>query len=640
MSLKAPLRILHLEDDPNDAELVNATLSSEAIVFDMTCVDSREEYAAALNRGGFDLILSDFKIPSFDGFSALEIAKQYSPEIPFIFVSATIGEDRAIDAVQLGATDYVLKDRLARLGPAVRRALAETAEHEKRMEAERRLRESEEQFRLITENMADLVAVLDLEGKRLYNSPSYATLLGSPESLRGTDSFTEVHPDDRQRISKVFDETVRTGKGQRTEYRLSSKDNKVRFIESQGSVITDSNGNPANVIVVSRDVTDRKKLEAELLHAQKMESIGTLAGGIAHDFNNVLGIIIGYLSLINRKNVKPEDFARAVEAMTTAVQRGASLVRQLLTFARKTEVLYERMNVNATVEEVAKMCSQTFPKTIVFSTIPDLQIPAIIGDRNQLHQALLNLCVNARDAMPNGGALSITTSIVAGKDLRSAFPDAEYEQYIHVAVADTGTGMDEVTQAHIFEAFFTTKEIGKGTGLGLAMVYGVINSHKGHISVKSEIGHGTIFSLYFPVPPPGVTSLTFADAPAQEVAGGNETILFAEDEDTLVELVKTLLEAKGYRVLIARDGLQAVDLFKQHADEIALVITDIGLPKLNGMKAIRPKITTIVATGYLDAKQRSEMLKAGAKDIVQKPFVPNLLLRKVREVLDSVKTCS
>jgi PAS domain S-box-containing protein len=636
VSLKTPLRILHLQDDQNDAELVNATLSSEAIAFDMTCVDSREEYAAALNRGGFDLILSDFKIPSFDGLSALQIARTQCPEVPFIFVSATIGEDRAIDAVKLGATDYVLKDRLMRLGPAVRRALAETEEREKR-------REAEEQFRLIAENMADLVAVLDLEGRRLYNSPSYKSILGDPESLRGKDSFTEIHRDDRERIINVFRETVRTGIGQRTEYRLLGKDGKVRFIESQGSVIKDANGKPVNVIVVSRDVTDRKTLEAELLHAQKMESIGTLAGGIAHDFNNVLGIILGYLSLINRKSVKPEDFSRAIEAMTTAVERGAALVRQLLTFARKTEVLFERMNVNVTVDEVVKMCSQTFPKTIAFSTMPDHQVPVIIGDRNQLHQALLNLCVNARDAMLGSGTLSINTATVAGKDLRASFLDAEFEQYVHIAVTDTGTGMDAATQAHIFEPFFTTKEVGKGTGLGLPMVYGVVNSHKGIVSVRSEVGKGTTFSLYFPVPPPGATKLTFAQEPIQEVPGGNETILFAEDEDTLVELVKALLEGKGYRVLIARDGLQAVDVFKQHAEEIALVITDIGLPKLNGweaflrMKALQPRITAIIATGYIDARQRSEMLKGGAKDLVQKPFVPNLLLKKVREVLDSIK---
>lgn len=634
--MKTPLRILHLQDDQNDAELVNATLSSEAIAFDMTCVDSREEYAAALNRGGFDLILSDFKIPSFDGLSALQIARTQCPEVPFIFVSATIGEDRAIDAVKLGATDYVLKDRLMRLGPAVRRALAETEEREKR-------REAEEQFRLIAENMADLVAVLDLEGRRLYNSPSYKSILGDPESLRGKDSFTEIHRDDRERIINVFRETVRTGIGQRTEYRLLGKDGKVRFIESQGSVIKDANGKPVNVIVVSRDVTDRKTLEAELLHAQKMESIGTLAGGIAHDFNNVLGIILGYLSLINRKSVKPEDFSRAIEAMTTAVERGAALVRQLLTFARKTEVLFERMNVNVTVDEVVKMCSQTFPKTIAFSTMPDHQVPVIIGDRNQLHQALLNLCVNARDAMLGSGTLSINTATVAGKDLRASFLDAEFEQYVHIAVTDTGTGMDAATQAHIFEPFFTTKEVGKGTGLGLPMVYGVVNSHKGIVSVRSEVGKGTTFSLYFPVPPPGATKLTFAQEPIQEVPGGNETILFAEDEDTLVELVKALLEGKGYRVLIARDGLQAVDVFKQHAEEIALVITDIGLPKLNGweaflrMKALQPRITAIIATGYIDARQRSEMLKGGAKDLVQKPFVPNLLLKKVREVLDSIK---
>jgi CheY-like chemotaxis protein len=245
--------------------------------------------------------------------------------------------------------------------------------------------------------------------------------------------------------------------------------------------------------------------------------------------------------------------------------------------------------------------------------------------------------------MPQGGTLSVSTTLVARSGLLPQYPDASYPHYIRITVSDTGTGMDAATKGHIFEPFFTTKEVGKGTGLGLAMVFGVVNSHKGMIGVDTEVGKGTSFVLYFPVPPPGVTRLSLGEESVQDVRGGNETILFAEDEDTLIELVKTLLEGKGYRVLVAKDGLKAVELFQQHAEEVALVITDIGMPRLNGweaflrMKALRPGIGCIVATGYIDARQRSDMLKNGARDLIQKPFVPNLLLKKLRDALDSIK---
>jgi two-component system cell cycle sensor histidine kinase/response regulator CckA len=641
---RKPLRVLIVEDNEDDALLLIDRLRDGGYEPVFERVETREAMKAALARQEWDCIISDYSMPRFSGLDALAELQSSGIDIPFVLVSGTIGEANAVAAMKAGAMDYLMKDNLARLAPVIERELREAELRRQKKKSEELLQRSEEEFRLITENMADLVAVVDLEGKRLYNSPSYKSLLRDPDALKGTDSFADIHPEDRPRVRQVFQETVKTGIGQRTEYRFMMKDGTVRFVESHGSVIMNEEGKPAKVVVVSRDVTERKKLEEQLLHAQKMESIGTLAGGIAHDVNNVLGIILGYLSLISQRTVEPERYAIAIEAMTTAVQRGAGLVRQLLTFARKTEVVFEPVLPNAAVEEVINMCTHTFPKTISCSMELGTGVPAVIADRNQLHQALLNLCVNARDAMPGGGSVALKTRVAQRAEIRRQHPDAAFDQYVSISVTDTGVGMDTATQARIFEPFFTTKGVGRGTGLGLAMVYGFVNSHRGLIDVKSTPGNGTTFILYLPVSAEGARTLDVRKEATKEVKGGVETILFAEDEEALKELVRTLLEANGYTVLTARDGVEALQVFKAHKDEIALVITDLGLPLLDGwesfkkMREIKPDIPAIVATGYVDALSRSDMLKNGARDVVQKPYVPDKLLRTVRDVLDSVST--
>jgi signal transduction histidine kinase len=520
---EAALHILHLEDSRNDADLIAHTLKEGRVTCVIECVDNEALYVAALRRGGMDIILADYRIPGFDGVSALLLAMDIRPELPFIFVSGTIGEDLAIESVRLGATDYVVKDKLARLVPSVRRAILEVRERRERVMAEERLRLSEEQ----------------------------------------------------------------------------------------------------------------------LLHAQKMESIGTLAGGIAHDFNNILGIILGYASVLRDGNVDPVRSGKSLDAMIAAVERGSALVRQLLTFARKSEVQFAPIRVNDAVEEVVSLCEETFPKTITFSRYLDHSIPEIVADRTQIDQALLNLCINARDAMPQGGTLKIATSVKTAAEVATRLPEARAGACVCVSVADTGTGMDAATRARIFEPFFTTKGLEKGTGLGLAIVYGVVRSHHAQIDVESEVGKGSIFHLFFPVGMPGSEPVRPKAAAPEESSGGTETILLVEDEEPLAALAKLILEDKGYRVLSARDGMEALDIFGRHAPEIDLVLTDLGLPKLDGweaylrMKSIRPEVSAIIATGYTDPQSRSDMLQSGVKLIVQKPYIPKTLLQVVRATLDA-----
>ena len=540
---------------------------------------------------------------------------------------------------------YLLNNNLQRLGPVIKRELEETEVRRDRRIAEERLREGEERFRLIAENVADLIAVLELDGTRVYNSPSYGKILGDPELLRGTDSFREIHPDDREKVKSVFRQTVETGVGQRIEYRLLSNNGNVCYIESLGSVIRDKEGRPWRIVVVSRDVTDKKRLEEQIIQSQKMESVGTLAGGIAHDFNNILGIILGYISLLRRDTTDADTISKSSQAIEQAVQRGAGLVRQILTLARRSPVSLGPVNINGEIESLTTMLRQTFPKTIEIALDLDKSLPIINVDQTQFHQALLNLCVNARDAMMNGTsqksskALRILTTVVKGATLKGRFPEVLDLNYVRVVVSDDGMGMTEATKEKIFEPFFTTKEKGKGTGLGLAMVYGVVKTHNGFIRVESQPGRGSTFELYFPT----ATSLTpTIEDVALDVSGvptGNETILLVEDEESFRNLLKDSIEERGYKVICAADGIEAIRLYTEHKDRIDLILSDLGLPKLDGtalfsvFKTINPRIKVVFMTGYFESEEREELLNAGV-EIIEKPILIETVIMKMRATLD------
>ncbi len=632
------LRILHLEDDLRDGELVRSLLEGEGITADVLRVETREAFQTALTRDRFDLIISDFTLPSFDGKSALAMARDLAPETPFIFVSGTMGEDAAITSLRNGATDYVLKHRIERFVPAVRRTLSEMEERKTRRTAEEQLRKSEQMFRLIAENATDLIAVLDLSGRRVYNSPSYRSILGDPAELQGTDSFREIHPDDRERIREVFRRTVETGVGERAKFRFIGKGGEIRLIESQGSLVRDAMGNPEKIVVVSRDVTEREKLEEELRQSQKMESLGTLAAGIAHDFNNILGIIMGHFSLVKKKIGDQPEVMQNSEAILTAVDRGAALVRQIMTYARNTEASFEPLIIDEVVEELMAMFKGTIAKTITFDL--ELEKPAalILGDRTQLHQALLNLCVNARDAMPTGGRIIISTQRVSADMIAGGNPSNSQKYYLCVRVSDTGSGIDEVTRSRIFEPFFTTKGRDKGTGLGLSVVYGIVKAHGGFIDVQSKIGIGTTFLLYLPLPATENVGGESGDE-RRPIASGYPTILLIEDEDPMRELLQEVFGEAGYTVLAAENGVEAIRVFQAHSSEIAVVVSDFGLPGIDGMalfmklRQINRNVRVVFTSGYIDPDQAHELFTLGVAEIIPKPFNPERVLQKVEELL-------
>lgn len=509
-----------------------------------------------------------------------------------------------------------------------------------RKRAEAALHESEERYRRLIEMSPDAIAV-HCDMKIVYANSATAKLLGAlnADELIGKPLREIVHPSSwalgRDRIRQMMEEGKDMPLVEEKFIRLDGK-----TIDVDVAAIPFTYQGKRAIQVVVRDITERKQLEEQLRQAQKMEGIGTLAGGIAHDFNNVLGIILAYISVLRQLKADPAKQAQSLETIEKAVQRGANLVRQLLTFARKTDVMLESVNLNELILELCNLMKETFPKTITFSMDLAKQLPIVIADHNQIHQALLNICLNSRDAMPKGGTISFKTEILARSTVRDRFAEAEEERYIRLSVTDTGEGIDEGVLDRIFEPFFTTKGRGKGTGLGLAVVYGVVKSHRGYIDVKSTVGEGTTFDLYFPIPVGPYETVEVDQDQLEEIPGGNETILLVEDEEMLLDLLKSVFDTKGYTTLIATDGQEAVRLYKQKKDQIALVVTDLGLPKMGGLEEfleiqkINRNAKVIFASGYVDPQFRSDMIKTGVQDFILKPYEPNEILKKVREAID------
>ena len=514
--MKSPLRILHLEDDSNDAALVLSTLKQAGISCRTTRVQEHDDFVDALKEGNIDLIFSDFSLPDFDGFSALEIAHDIQPDVPVIFVSGTLGENMAVDSLKHGATDYVLKESLIRLPPAVRRAMKEVA-----------------------------------------------------------------------------------------------------------------------------DRTERRRLETQFVEGQKMEVIGQLAGGVAHDFNNILAVIMGYSELLASELASESPLQKYTEEIRLASARAAGLTRQLLIFSRKETVQAVELNLNDILKEMDQLLRRLIDANIEMTFAPGEQIGCILADAGYIGQVLMNLSVNARDAMPSGGKLTIATSNVT-LDENSAHcrAGAPLGDYVMLSVTDTGTGMTDEVKAHLFEAFFTTKAPGKGTGLGLATCQTIAKLSGGLIDVSSEIGKGTTFKVYFPkIERPDLAATTSTRAESQP--RGTETLLIVEDDQSVRKLACSVLEAHGYQIKWASNGRDALNAVYHHkGPPIRLVITDVIMPLMDGkvmadwLKISFPDIRVLFTSGYTDdAIAHHGVLEKGV-EFLHKPYTPGTLVRKVRDILD------
>ncbi len=497
--------------------------------------------------------------------------------------------------------------------------------------------ETDERYRrFVTEDFTGML-VMRTDGRIVTCNPAVASIFGfdSLEEAVSANFFAFLRS--RQDGIELLETVRQHGMVDRHEMEMTQRNGDPVYVVAR-LIGNFTNGELAELHVYLFNDTKRKRLEQQLVQAQKMEGLGTLAGGIAHDFNNILAIILGYTNKLESSHSKPNEFPGAIKVIKEAVERGAALVQQLLTSARQTEAHFSSIDLNALVRELESMLQATFPKTINFNLDLSPDLPVITADKSQLHQVLLNLCVNARDAMPTGGTLTVVTSITPGRELTEMFSGVTAENYACIRVRDTGIGMSRQVKSHIFEPFFSTKERGKGTGLGLSVVYGVVNNHRGFVQVESEPGAGTSFIVYLPVKHLAAEQIggDRTGVPRQDIP---QTILLVEDEEMLRELGVSILESEGFRVLAARDGVEAVALFETHCDEIGLVVCDLGLPRLGGreaflkMKETRPGVRAIVASGYLEPAIRSEMLKAGVIDTIQKPYDFNDLLAKIRSII-------
>jgi two-component system, cell cycle sensor histidine kinase and response regulator CckA len=520
-------------------------------------------------------------------------------------------------------------------------AMGVVADITERKRVEKALKRSEEYFRSLIEKASDIITTLDTSGKIHYQSPSVERILGyTPEELKGENAFDIIHIDDQQYLLPIFTSAPDTSNGiEPLEFRVRHKDGSWRVLEAVGKKFTDESGETF-VVINARDITERNLLKEQLLQSQKMEAIGRLAGGVAHDFNNLLTAITGYSELLLRRNNLSTSIRHQIEEIRKATNRATSLTHQLLAFSRKQVLQPKIFSLTNVVTEINKLLRRLIGEDVELKLVSDSSLWDIKADPSQIEQVIMNLAINARDAMPDGGRLKIETRNIEIIEESSSLPlNIPTGQYVLLSVSDTGCGIDQETQQHLFEPFFTTKEQGKGTGLGLSTVYGIVNQSGGHICVTSEVGKGTTFDVYLPRVQDGIKELNITNS-LQEAPNGNETILLVEDEDMVRDMIQEVLEINGYHILTATNGEEALQLCDLYNKPIDLVLSDIVMPQMGGLElcerlsSLRPKTKVLLMSGYVENKTIQEKVLKSNVAFLPKPFTPNELALKLREVLE------
>ncbi|EPG75603.1 PAS domain S-box protein [Leptospira fainei serovar Hurstbridge str. BUT 6] len=519
--------------------------------------------------------------------------------------------------------------------------VSQIQEISERKQAEKALRESEERFRQLAETIDEIFWMKDAETNRLlYVSPAYERIWGrSIESLfQNPDSWLDtVHSDDLHLAFPNLKNQNDQG-GINEKFRIIRSDGSERWIRAHSFKVIGSDGKVDRIVGVARDVTKQHELEKQLAHSQRMESIGSLAGGVAHDFNNILTVILGFSSILEQNKENPQKIMQSVQVIRKTAERGASLVKQLLTLARKSESFFQSISLNEVVQEALNIAKSTFPKSIIINTDFQSDSIRINADYTQIHQIFVNLVLNAKDAMQNGGKLTISMKEVDRNSFSSTDPRVSQRRFALLEISDTGIGMNEETKRRIFDPFFTTKALGKGTGLGLALVEGIVENHNGFITVESVLGQGTKFSIYLPVESQKPESRTVHEPIENAQLGKGEWILLIEDEEMILEPLTNYLSHFGYNLLSAKDGEEALSVFSANRDKIQVVLCDLNLPKINGIEVLK-KIgsfdsskTLILASGYIDPQLRPEIEKIGLKYTIQKPYKFEEILRVLKEI--------
>jgi two-component system cell cycle sensor histidine kinase/response regulator CckA len=644
--MSQPIRLLVVDDAIEHAEMVVAFLqSSEAWPDAETKIaGSYDEALKAFAEQTFDVALFDYWLGTRDGLSLLRDIRQRGVQTPVVVLTGHGAEDVAVEAMKAGAADYLSKTNLTieSLERAIRHALALHAEEQQRRHAEAALRASEERFRALVENSSDALLLVDAEARVTYITPSSQRILGwTPEQMLGQSIFDFMHPDDRETVGVRMADTLRhPGQSINQEVRFQHADGTWRIMEGVG---VNRLRDPAvgGIVVTARDITERRRLEEQLRQSQKMEAVGQLAGGVAHDFNNLLTAILGYCNLMLDDIPQEDPLRQDLLEIQSAGERAASLTRQLLAFSRRQMLLPQVIDINTVVTHLEKLLRRLISEDVELVTALARDLLPVKVDPGSLEQILVNLAVNARDAMPGGGRLTIETANVELDETYAAtHVTMTPGQYVMLAVSDTGQGMDEATRSRVFEPFFTTKEQGKGSGLGLATVYGMVQQSGGYIWVYSEPDHGTVFKVYLP-PAESQTTAEPVDRKREgDVARGWETVLLVEDEDAVRALAREVLRRYGYIVLEARHGVDALRVAERHPDDIHLMVTDVVMPHMSGreladrLSTARPSMKVLFMSGYTDHVLVHGDLTPGSA-FLQKPFTPEVFARTVRNILDS-----
>ncbi|TAL08529.1 MAG: response regulator [Nitrospirae bacterium] len=652
VSMGKPIRILHLEDNRNDAELIQALLAEDGLACEIVRAESRADFAAALGQGGWDLFLSDNTLPSFSGMAALALVRERCPDVPFIFISGTIGEEVAIESLKKGATDYVLKQRPARLASAVRRALREKDERVVQKRATEAMLRSEAMKSAVLRSSLDAIITIDQRGLILeFNPAAEATFGYRRDEVMGKPMAELIIPPSlREKQYRDLAQYLAAGQGpvlERGKEIIAMRADETEFPVELAITRIGLEGVPIFTAFI-RDISELKRaekekenLEAQFRQAQKMEAVGQLTGGIAHDFNNLLTIINGYTEMLLQTLPAGDPQRDNAAQVKEAGDRAVALTRQLLAFSRRQMLEPKVLDLNAVVTNIDKMLTRMIGEDITLTSTLMPRLGRVKADPGQIEQVIMNLAVNARDAMPQGGKLTIeTTNVELDENFAQKHAVVKPGRYVMLAVSDTGCGMNAETQQRIFEPFFTTKGLGKGTGLGLATTYGIVKQSGGSIWVYSEVGQGTTFKVYLPrvdEKPDAVLPGAVGASPLQ----GTETILLVEDDAPLRKLTHAILRKGGYAVLSAGHGDEAFRVCAEHTGPIHLLVSDVVMPGMGGhelaerLKSAHPDMKVLYVSGYTDDTVVRHGVLNRNMAFLQKPFTMHGLLRKVREVLDA-----
>ena len=634
--MRKAIKVLVIEDSEDDAKLAMRMLRQGGFIPSYRRVENVGALKAAFEEERWDAVLSDFRLPGFTGVEALEVFRSTELDIPFIFFSGTIGEEIAVAAMKAGASDYVMKQNMARLAPVMERELDQAlirAEHRK---GQIELKASRDRYVDLYDSAPVGYLTLSAEGLIEQVNLTGADMLGLQRDALLRSRFVDfVQAADAERWQATFRQALRQGDKQRFELALRCAMGGRLDVQLDCMRVT-AEASPTMVRVAMTDISDRKeaeadlrKFEAQLRDVQKMESIGTLAGGIAHDFNNILGAILGNVALAC-EDVGPNHPAMgSLEEIRKASVRARNLVQQILTFSRREPQELVTQALQPVIVETHKLLRATLPARVELEiTLADAPVRALV-DATQLQQVLMNLCTNAWHALGEAAGRIVVglDAVVLDRAATQRLGAVPPGPYAHLWVGDTGIGMDAATRARIFEPFFTTKPVGHGTGLGLSVVHGIVSSHHGAISVDSEPGHGSTFHLYLPLvesdAPAAASAETAAPAPVA-APGHGAHVLYIDDDETMVVMVERILERAGYRVSGFRNPQEAIAAVRENPGTFDLVVTDFNMPECSGLDVARelarfqPQLPVLISSGYITEELRDEARLAGVRGLLEK----------------------